>query len=185
MSIKQKTDTALPEIIFTGTRDAASNRRVLRLAQDKKLRKLYQGVYTSNLERPLEAIVTRNWADIVSHLLPDGVVSYRSGFDTKPVDGCIYITRGKTSRTLELPGLTVKVIPGAAAVEGDVPYKKLFLAGQSGYLRTWQRVAVSLSGSCRRLCLKPNWIRSFQFVESTDSTSYGIAAGSWQTISTV
>lgn len=134
MSIKQKTDTALPEIIFTGTGDAASNRRVLRLAQDKKLRKLYQGVYTSNLESPPESIVTRYWADIVSHLLPDGVVSYRSGFDTKPVDGCIYITRGKTPRTLELPGLTVKVIPGAAAVEGDVPYKKLFLAGQPRWL---------------------------------------------------
>ena len=59
MSIKQKTDTALPEIIFTGTGDAASNRRVLRMAQAKKLRKLYQGVYTSNLESPAESIVTR------------------------------------------------------------------------------------------------------------------------------
>lgn len=134
MSIKQKADVVLPEVIFTGTGDLASDRRVLRLAEDKKLLKIYQGVYTSNLDSPLASVVIRHWADIVSHLLPGGVVSYRSGYEAKPVNGRVFITRGKTPRILELPGLTIKVIPGPGASEGDVPYKKLLLAGQHRWL---------------------------------------------------
>ena len=134
MSIKQNTDMTLPEIIFTGSGDPASDRRVLRLAEERKLLKLYQGIYTSNLDSPPESIVIRNWADITSHLLPGGVVSYRSGYDNKPVDGHVYITRGKTARSIELPGLTIKVIPGHGAAAGDVPYKKLFLASQPRWL---------------------------------------------------
>lgn len=79
-------------------------------------------------------MVLRNWGSIVSHLLPEGVISYRSGHDAKPVDGHLYITRGKTARCLNLPGLTVKVIPGLGAVAGDVPYKKLFWASQPRWL---------------------------------------------------
>jgi len=134
MAIKQKEDIGLPEILFTGGGDLAFDRKLLRLAGDKKLLKLYQGVYTSNLDSLPEAVVSRHWGSIVSHLLPGGVVSYRSGHDTKPVNGRIYVTRGKTPRTLELPGLTIKVIPGFGAAEGDVPYKNLLLASQPRWL---------------------------------------------------
>ena len=134
MSIKQKSDIALPEVLFTGGGDAAADRKILRMADDGVLHKLYQGVYTSNVSSPPEAVVLRSWASSVSHLLPEGVISYRSGHDAKPVDGLLYITRGKTARSLDLPGLTVKVIPGPGAVAGDVPYKKLFLASQPRWL---------------------------------------------------
>jgi hypothetical protein len=134
MPIKQEVDTVLPEIVFTGQGDNAFDRHVLRMVQHQKLKKLYQSVYTSNLQSPTESIVIRNWADIVSHLLPDGVLSYRSGYDARPVGGRIYITRGKTPRTIELSGLSIKVIPGSWAVEGDVPYKNLFIASQARWL---------------------------------------------------
>lgn len=134
MAIKPKTDVSLPEILFTGEGDLAADRKVLRLAGEGRLLKLYQGVYTSNLESPPETIVMRQWGSIVSHLLPGGVVSYRSGRDAKPVNGRLYVTRGKTPRTLDLPGLIVKVIPGPGAVHGDAPYKSLFLAGQTRWL---------------------------------------------------
>lgn len=134
MQIAQKTDDPLPEILFTGGGDPTYDRWVNRLAAADKLKKLYQGVYTSNLDSPLESIVIRNWGDIVSHLLPGGVVSYRSGREGKPVDGRIYITRGKTPRTLKLPGLIVKVIPGPGQTEGDIPYKDLVLASQPRWL---------------------------------------------------
>lgn len=134
MAIKQKADISLPELLFTGEGNLAADRKVLRLAGDGALLKLYQGVYTSNLASPPETVVLRHWASIVSHLLPQGVLSYRSGYDAKPVDGRIYVTRGNRPRTLELPGLTIKVIPGPGAVEGDTPYKNLFLASQARWM---------------------------------------------------
>ena len=134
MAIKQNSDILLPEVLFTGEGDLAADRKILRLASDGLLLKLYKGVYTSNLDSPPEAVVLRHWVSIVSHLLPGGVVSYRSGYDAKPVDGRLYITRGNRPRILELPGLRVKIIPGQGAVDGDVPYKGLFLAGQARWL---------------------------------------------------
>lgn len=134
MAIKQKSDVSLPELLFTGKGDPAADRKVIRLASDGLLLKLYQGIYTSNLASPPEAVVLRHWASIVSHLLPDGVLSYRSGYDAKPVEGRIYVTRGDRPRTLELPGLAIKLIPGPGAVEGDTPYKGFFLASQSRWL---------------------------------------------------
>lgn len=134
MAIKHKADVQLPELVFTGGGDLAADRKVLRLAGEGRLLKLYQGVYTSNLDSPPETVVLRHWANIVSHLLPQGVLSYRSGFDAKPVGGFVYVTRGNRLRTLDLPGLSVKVIPGPGAVEGDAPYKNLFLASQARWL---------------------------------------------------
>ena len=134
MAIKQKTDASLPEVIFTGEGDLAADRKVLRLVSEGQLLKLYQGVYTSNQKSPPESVVLRHWASIVSHLLPGGVISYRSGYEAKPIEGQLYVTRGNRPRTLELPGLTIKVIPGPSAADGDVPYKSLFLASQSRWL---------------------------------------------------
>lgn len=134
MAIKQKADVLLPEVLFTGEGNPAADRKILRLVEEGLLRKLYQGVYTSNLTSPPETIVLRQWASIVSHLLPDGVLSYRSGHDAKPAEGRLYVTRGNRPRTLELPGLTVKIISGPGAVDGDAPYKRLFLASQARWL---------------------------------------------------
>ena len=131
MAVKQKIDALLPEILFTGEGNTAADRKVLRWVDEGRLRKLYRGVYTSNLTSPPETIVLRHWVSIVSHLLPDGVLSYRSGHDAKPVEGRLYVTRGNRRRTLELPGLSVRIFPGAGAVDGDVPYKRLFLTSQA------------------------------------------------------
>jgi hypothetical protein len=133
VTIPQNTDT-LPEVLFTGKGNPAADRRILRLAEGKRLRRIYQGIYTGNLDSPLESIAPRHWGDIVSHLLPGGVIGYRSGRDSRPVDGRIYVIRGKTPRSLALPGLTIRVIPGPGAVDGDVPYKGIFLAGQARWL---------------------------------------------------
>jgi hypothetical protein len=134
VAIQQKTDATLPEVLFTGEGDPAADRRILRLAKSRKLRKIHPGIYSSNLDSPLESIVPRHWGDIVSHLLPGGVIAYKSGRDARPIDGRIYVVRGKTPRTFSLPGLTIKVIPGTGAVDGDVPYKRVFLAGQARWL---------------------------------------------------
>jgi hypothetical protein len=122
----------LPELVTVAESDPAAARRFRRLAADGSLRRLYAGVYTSNLVSPPETIVLRHWQTIVGHLLPGGVISHRSAFDGKPHQGGLSITRGKTRRNMQLPGLTVSVIPGPGprlgAPANDAPYGALYLA---------------------------------------------------------
>jgi hypothetical protein len=122
----------LPELVIADESDPAAARRIRRLASDGRLRRLHAGVYTSNLDAPSEAIVLRHWQPIVGHLLPGGVISHRSAFDGRPHEGSVSITRGKTRRTLKLPGLTVQVLPGegprTSPPTSDTPYGALFLA---------------------------------------------------------
>jgi len=131
----QISDT-LPELLLVSDdRDPVTARRVRRLAQTGRLRRLYAGVYTSNLESPPESVVQRHWQAIVGHLLPGGVISHRSAFEGKPQAGHLFITRGKTRRKLELPGLTVHVVPGPGPrIEppaNDMPYGALYLSSES------------------------------------------------------
>ena len=122
----------LPELVIVDEGDPAAARRIRRLAADGRLRRLHAGVYTSNLDAPMESIVLRHWQPIVGHLLPGGIISQRSAFDGKPHEGALSITRGKTRRTLKLPGLTIHVLPGPGprrdAPANDVPYGALFMA---------------------------------------------------------
>lgn len=123
---------ALPELLISDDTDPVAARRIRRLAAAGRLRRLYAGIYTSNLDSPPEAVVLRHWQAIVGHLLPGGVVSHRSAFDGKPHQGTLVITRGRTRRDLELPGLTVRVVPGPGPRQGlpanDVPYGALYLS---------------------------------------------------------
>src|SRR5580698_443714 len=105
----------IPEVVLIAETDAAEARRMRRLAAQGTLRRLYPSIYTPNLDSPPEAIVLRHWQAIVGHLLPGGVISYRSAFDSRPHEGTLSITRGKTRRDLRLPGLTVHIAPGRGA----------------------------------------------------------------------
>jgi hypothetical protein len=122
----------LPELVIVDGSNPTAARRIRRLATEGTLRRLHAGIYTSNLDAPLEAVVLRHWQPIVGHLLPRGVISHRSAFDGRPHEGALSITRGRTRRTLKLPGLTVQVLPGAgprtALPASDTPYGALFLA---------------------------------------------------------
>jgi Fic/DOC family protein len=104
----------IPELVLIAETDAAVARRTRRLAAQGTLRRLYPGIYTSNVDSPAESIVLRHWHAIVGHLLPEGVISHRSAFDSRPHEGSLSITRGKTRRDLRLPGLTVHIVPGPA-----------------------------------------------------------------------
>ena len=136
MAITQKNDI-VPEILFIAG-DVAHAKRVLRMASEGAVRKIYSGIYTSNLASPLDSVVLRNWQAIVGHLLAGGVVSFRSAVAARPEEGKLYLTRGKTRRTITLPGLVVQVIPGPGPVtQGpapDAPFKGLYLASEARWL---------------------------------------------------
>src|SRR3984885_15194927 len=122
----------MPELVLVAETDPAAARRARRLAGGGVLKRLYPSVYTSNVDPPPEAIVLRHWLAIVGHLLPDGVISHRSAFDSRPHAGSLSITRGKTRRDLRLPGLTVHIVPGPGPrLEPPAPdsrFGALFLA---------------------------------------------------------
>lgn len=123
---------ALPELVLVDERDSAAARRIRRLAKGGQLRRLHPGIYTSNLEAPLDALVLRHWRAIVGHLLPGGVISHRSAFEGRPHEGILSITRGKTRRTVKLSGLTIQVLPGPGPRQetpaNDAPYGALYLS---------------------------------------------------------
>lgn len=123
---------ALPELVIVDEAKAAEARRIRRLAAEGRLRRLYAGIYTSNLDASPEAVVLRHWQPIAGHLLPGGVISHRSAFDGRPYEGSLSITRGKTRRTIRLPGLAVHVLPGPGPSRNgpanDAPYGSLYLA---------------------------------------------------------
>jgi hypothetical protein len=110
----QHSDRDTAEVLFS-VEDDAHARALRRLAETGALRRIYGGVYTRNLDSPVEAVVLRNWAAIVSHLLPGAVLAYRSALEHRPVDGVLHVRRGRTRRKLELPGLTIEVFSGAGA----------------------------------------------------------------------
>ena len=123
-----------PEVLFSTAADLASAQRVSRLARDGRLRKIRAGIYTPNLEGPLDAIVVRNWRSIAGHLFPGAVIGYRSAAKASPDAGRLILIHGARARRIKLPGLELIVVPGAAAVTDgaapDVAYPPLFLASE-------------------------------------------------------
>lgn len=124
----------LPEVVFSTAQDPAGAQRVSRLARAGRLRKIHAGIYTPNLDGPLDAIVARNWRAIAGHLFPGAVIGYRSAAKAGPDAGKLILVRGARAKRIRLSGLELVVVPGAAAViDGaapDVPYPPLFLASE-------------------------------------------------------
>ena len=107
--------------IFTvddvGGRQAAS-----RAVASGKLIRLATGLYSDEVRRTAEDIVRSRWAEIVGKLLPEAVITDRTGFSGTPVDGHLYVDHPRL-RELALPGLTIVPSgnPDAGPSPGDTP----------------------------------------------------------------
>lgn len=128
----------LPLLVFSSAEDQANAQRVSRLARAGKLRPIHRGIYTSDLEMPLEQIVRPNWRQIAEYLYPGSVLGYRSAQEGKPdPEGRVFLVQGNRARRIELPGLTLITIPGPGPVLGlepalnDTPYGKLFVSSEA------------------------------------------------------
>lgn len=124
----------LPEVIFSTADDITQAKRISRLAKAGKLRKIRAGIYTSNLESPLDAITLRNWRAIAEHLVPEAVVGYLSALEANPVKGKLFLVSGTRAKRIPLPGLDLVLVPGATALTDgparDVPYGRLFVSSE-------------------------------------------------------
>lgn len=91
-------------------------KRLSSLAKEGKIRRIYQGIYTDNLIDPIEKIVKTHWMQIVTHIVSDGILSFRTAVDLKPCPyknglDIIFVTSSYT-KTITVPGLVIKVYKG-------------------------------------------------------------------------
>jgi len=102
----------MPELVLVTETDAATARRARRLAAQGTLKRLYPRIYTSNVDSPPG--IDRSAALADDHRASaTGRRDFASfGIDSRPYEGNLSITRGKTRRDLRLPGLTVHIVPG-------------------------------------------------------------------------
>jgi Fic/DOC family len=127
---------AQPEVFAS---DASTSVAIHRAVAAGRARRLARGLYTKNVDEPLEAVARRNWTAIAAHYAPGSVVVDRSAFEAKPSDdGSLFLDGGPSlprARTYEVPGLRITVRPGPGPADGDMPHlDSLFYAGRP---RAW------------------------------------------------
>ena len=122
-------------LIFTPSGDAAEDRRIRRLHEEGKLERIMSGLYFKQEGEPKEVEIRRSWAKLVARLVPNAVVTDRSGIETKPVQyseggpGNIYVSAPRSRGTIALPGLSIHVRSGPGPAAGDIAYLGTHLAG--------------------------------------------------------
>lgn len=95
--------------------DAMPAKRLSERHQHGEIRRVYHGIYTDNHQDALEVVVGKHWMAIVSHIVKQGILSFRTGMELKPVpfkNQTIIFVTSDYNKTIELPGLLVKVIQG-------------------------------------------------------------------------
>ncbi len=97
-------------------KDTNETKNLSRLVEQGKLRRIYHGIYTDALKEPIETIVQSQWMQIVSHIVSEGILSFRTAHDLKPIpykkDQFIVFMTSSYVKTIILPGLIVKVLKG-------------------------------------------------------------------------
>jgi len=103
------------------------------------VRKVGPKLYTTDVTTPLETLVTRNAIPVASLRFPGAVVSHRSAFEMRPVDGHLFLT-GAYEKTDRLPGMTIRLVQGPGPADGDMPLMDLYRASDArAYLENLRR----------------------------------------------
>jgi hypothetical protein len=140
----------LPEIFIPEDSKWAS-----RAAGRGEIRRLARGLYSTNLEEPVEQLVRRRWADVAALYFPGAVVADRSAVLAAPTsDGLLFLDSGPVPakpRAVDLPGLSLRPRSGPGHVEGDMPYMSLWMSSTARMLLDNMRPSRARSGSPRTL----------------------------------
>ena len=103
-----------------------------RAASRGEIRRIARGIYTSNLDEPLEQLVRRRWFDLAALVFPGATVVDRSAHDGGPAeDGSLFLDVGpkpSSPRTVNLPGLQLRPRNGPGPVEGDTEFVAIHMA---------------------------------------------------------
>ena len=108
-------------LIF-GSSNPAESVRLARMTRRGEARKLSSRIYTTDMSTAPPDIILGDFPAIIRHFYPGAVISYRTAIEAKPSAGGFYhLTYGKADKTHRLPGITLRVWKGSAALEGDTP----------------------------------------------------------------
>lgn len=117
----------LPEIFLPEDAKWAS-----RAAQRGDIRRLARGLYSTNLDEPIEQLLRRRWHDVAALYFPGAVIVDRSAVVAGPAsDGSLFLDSGPSPanpRAVTLPGLTLRPRSGPGRVAGDMPFAKLWIS---------------------------------------------------------
>lgn len=121
---------SLPELVFASA-EATESKKISRWVKSGLLRKLLPRVYTSNFEDSDAAIVHRNLYPILGGLYPNAVLSHRTALEGGPTESHEIFLTYPYKRTVELPGITVRLLKGPGPLEDDMPFLgNLFMASR-------------------------------------------------------
>jgi len=112
-------DRTWDEVVFTSDHDRSA---IARAAARGELVQLAQGIYTSNTTSAPVDIVARNVWMIVAHEMPGAVVVDRSAKGGAAAGGKLTVDFGSRTRSLALPGLTIRPRKGPGPVTADMPW---------------------------------------------------------------
>lgn len=127
-------------LIFTPTGDEAEDRRIRRKFEAGELERIANGIYFEAGAEPKEVVIRRNWQRLVAKLVPNAVITDRSGIETKPVQHDpsgsynIYVSAERSRATIELPGISIHIRKGPGPVQNDIAYLGTHLAGRERQL---------------------------------------------------
>ena len=108
----------LQEVVF-GSSNSNISKKISKLEKEGKLKKIAPRLYTGNLEESAEVIIRRNIFTILGRLFPGAVLSHRSALEFQPTStNQIFLTYKYTKKT-KLPGLTIRLLEGHKAIDGD------------------------------------------------------------------
>ena len=127
-------DWGSDEIFRPGDRRKASS-----AASRGEIRRIAQGLYTTNLDEPPERLLRRRWAEVAAIYHPHSVIVDRSAVTAAPeADGSLFLDVGRSPispKRTDLPGLSLRPRNGPGPVEGDMPYFNLYFSSEArGFL---------------------------------------------------
>lgn len=142
---------ALPPLLFPSA-DRTTRRWMTDLKKAKKIRLVGPRLYASVPDADLPDTIRKQWAQIVSHLFPKSVLSYRSAIEFKPSPRHEIFLTGTTNRVVEYPGLKIVFVRGEGPLDGDMPVTGFYCSSRArAFLENFQ----ALSSKSERALTQP------------------------------
>jgi fido (protein-threonine AMPylation protein) len=138
----EKTVDKGSQIVFAEDRPSQTISNAFRRGE---LRQIARGIYTIDLDAPMEAVVKAHWRTIVARRFPGAVITDKSVRTAGPVDGYLWLAHDARDRDLDLPGIKVIARRGAGPQPGDIA-----MPGGLHLASTWRALSENAAESRSR-----------------------------------